>query len=69
VVGLPTAVDDTIDLVASRAAARRITIDTPLTEAPTVGDRVLFERLASNLLDIATRYNVTGGWIRVQTAT
>jgi signal transduction histidine kinase len=38
-----------------------------LSEAQTVGNRVLLERLVGNLLDNAARYNVAGGWIRVMT--
>jgi signal transduction histidine kinase len=66
-VDLPTAVDDAIDLVGPRAAAKAITIDASLAEAQTVGDRVLLERLVTNLLDNAARYNVAGGWIQVMT--
>jgi signal transduction histidine kinase len=33
------------------------------------GDRVLLERLASNLIDNAVRHNVTGGWVLASTRT
>jgi signal transduction histidine kinase len=36
--------------------------------APTRGDRVLLERVASNLLENAARHNVSGGWVTVCTA-
>src|SRR5205823_6533095 len=38
----------------------------PVTR-PTLGDRVLLERLAANLLDNAVHYNLTGGSVRVVT--
>ena len=31
------------------------------------GDRVLLERLVSNLIDNAVRHNVTGGWVLAST--
>jgi signal transduction histidine kinase len=67
IVDLPTAVEDAIDLVGPAAAARRITIRTDLSPAQVTGDRVLLERLASNLIDNAVRHNVTGGWILAST--
>ena len=44
-------------------------IDADLSPAPTVGDRVLLERLVANLLDNAVRYNISGGSVRVVTGT
>jgi signal transduction histidine kinase len=67
VVDLPTAVEDAIDLVGPAAAARQVTIDTALADAQVTGDRLLLERLASNLIDNAVRHNVTGGWVLAST--
>ena len=69
VVDLPTAVEDAIDLIGPAAAARQIRIDTALQDAQVTGDRVLLERLASNLIDNAVRHNVTGGWVLASTRT
>jgi signal transduction histidine kinase len=67
VVDLPTAVEDAIDLIGPAAAARQIRIDTALQDAQVTGDRILLERLASNLIDNAVRHNVTGGWVLAST--
>ncbi len=67
VVDLPTAVEDAIDLVSSAAAARQVVIDTALEDAQVTGDRVLIERLVSNLIDNAVRHNVPGGWVLAST--
>jgi signal transduction histidine kinase len=48
-------------------AARRLTVSTALSPAPTLGDEKLAERLITNLIDNAIRYNVTGGWLEVAT--
>ena len=66
-VDLPTAVEDAIDLIGPAAAARQIRIGTALHDAQVTGDRVLLERLASNLIDNAVKHNVTGGWVLVST--
>ena len=42
---------------------------TTLDEAPVIGDGVLLERLVSNLLDNAERYNVAGGTVTISTTT
>jgi signal transduction histidine kinase len=62
-VDLPTAVEDAIDLLSRAATARRVKIDTALQQARVTGDRVLLERLVSNLIDNAVRHNVPGGWV------
>ncbi|MGH3271366.1 MAG: sensor histidine kinase, partial [Trebonia sp.] len=69
VVDLPTAVEDAIDMIAPAAAARQIRIDTALQDAQVTGDRVLLERMASNLIDNAVRHNVSGGWVPASTGT
>jgi hypothetical protein len=68
-VDLPTAVEDAIDLIGPAAKARQIQISTALQAAQVTGDRVLLERLASNLIDNAVRHNVTGGWVLASTRT
>jgi signal transduction histidine kinase len=35
--------------------------------APVVGDPILLERLAENLIENAVRYNAAVGWVRVRT--
>src|SRR5262249_54263748 len=67
IVALPTAVEDAVDLLGPAAAARQVTIDTALGDSRASGDRVLLERLVTNLLDNAVRYNVPGGWVRATT--
>jgi signal transduction histidine kinase len=64
---LEAAAQDAIDQTAAAARAANITIQADLSAAPALGDRVLVERLASNLVDNAVRYNVAGGSIRVDT--
>jgi len=53
----------------SEFAAQRheLRLNNALTEAPTLGDTRLAERLAGNLIDNAVRHNVPGGWIEVVT--
>jgi signal transduction histidine kinase len=47
------------------AAARGVDVDASLEPAPIAGDRRLIERLVSNLVDNALRYNVPGGSARI----
>jgi signal transduction histidine kinase len=68
-VDLPTAVEDAIDLITPAAAARQIRIEVALQNAQVTGDRVLLERLVSNLIDNAVKHNVTGGWVLASTRT
>ena len=68
-VDLPTAVEDAIDLIGPAAAARQIQIGAALQDAQVTGDRVLLERLVSNLIDNAVKHNVTGGWVLASTKT
>jgi signal transduction histidine kinase len=42
-------------------------LETTLEPAPVLGDAVLLERLAANLVENAVRYNATVGWVRVAT--
>jgi signal transduction histidine kinase len=68
-VDLPTAVEDAIDLLGPAASARQIQVGTELRDAQVTGDRVLVERLVSNLIDNAVKHNVTGGWVLASTRT
>ncbi|GAA4532828.1 sensor histidine kinase [Nonomuraea ferruginea] len=45
-----------------------VRVDSSLRPAPASGDPALIERLVTNLLDNAVRYNVPDGWIAVETA-
>jgi len=56
-VDLLTAVEDAIDLIGPAAAARQIRVDTALQGVQVPGDRVLLQRLVSNLS--TTRYGTT----------
>jgi signal transduction histidine kinase len=47
--------------------ARQLTVNAALSPAPTLGDEGLAERLITNLIDNAIRYNVTGGRLDVST--
>jgi signal transduction histidine kinase len=64
-VDLPVAVEDAIDLTSRSAAAGQVAIDTALSPVQVTGDRVLLERLVSNLIDNAVRYNRPGGRVLV----
>ena len=68
-VDLPTAVEDAIEMIGPAAAAKQIQIGTALQGAQVTGDRVLLERLVSNLIDNAVKHNVTGGWVVASTRT
>jgi signal transduction histidine kinase len=55
----------------SAAAAHKVGVElrADLKPAPIAGDPVLLERLVQNLIDNATRYNLTaGGWVMVRTS-
>ena len=64
---LEAAAQDAIDQTTTAARAANITVQADLEAAPTLGDRVLVERLATNLVDNAVRYNISGGTIQVDT--
>jgi signal transduction histidine kinase len=44
-----------------------VRLEATLTPAPVLGDPVLLERLAENLVENAVRYNAAVGWVRVRT--
>jgi signal transduction histidine kinase len=58
---------DAVEQTAAEAAAARITVDAAPGPAPTVGDPVLLERLALNLVRNGLRHNQAGGWVTVAT--
>ena len=66
-VDLEAAAQDAIDQVDTPSRESNIVIDADLSPSPTLGDRVLLERLVANLLDNAVHYNLTGGSVRVVT--
>ncbi len=68
-VDLEAAAQDAIDQVSTEARESSVAIDAELSPSPTIGDRVLVERLVANLLDNAVRYNVAGGTVKVVTGT
>jgi signal transduction histidine kinase len=68
-VDLEAAAQDAIDQSSGAARASMIVTEADLSAAPTLGDRVLVERLVANLVDNAVRYNRTGGSVQVETGT
>jgi len=67
-VDLAAIVEDVLDEHRGAIAERSLTVSTQLVDAPAVGDRVLLERLVTNLVENAVRHNVDGGHIEVRTA-
>jgi signal transduction histidine kinase len=55
--------------VEAEVAARGLQVASSRAPAGVLGDRVLLERLAGNLVENAVRHNVPGGWLRVDTGT
>jgi len=66
-VSLPELVRAALEARAEAAEGRDITVHAALGEADVAGSGVLVARLASNLLDNATRHNRPGGMIAVTT--
>lgn len=58
-----------LDSVADNAAAAEVALHTDLRPAPVSGEPVLLERMTSNLIDNAVRYNHASGHISVRTGT
>jgi signal transduction histidine kinase len=56
-----------IDATAGMAAEREVTVAHELNPAPVVGDPILLEQVIRNLVDNGIRYNISSGWVRVQT--
>jgi signal transduction histidine kinase len=57
-----------IEQTAHEASAAKIEMDATPLPAVTLGDRVLLEQVALNLVRNAIRHNHTGGWLNVRTA-
>jgi signal transduction histidine kinase len=68
-VDLAAAAQDAIDQTSGSARATNVFIEADLSAAPTLGDRVLVDRLVANLVDNAVRYNVNAGSVQVETGT
>jgi signal transduction histidine kinase len=68
-VDLEAAAQDAIDETRASARASDVVIEADLSAAPTLGDRVLVERVVANLVDNAVRYNVIAGSVQVETGT
>ncbi|MDH6113145.1 signal transduction histidine kinase [Kitasatospora sp. MAP12-15] len=56
-----------IEQLRPEAAKREVEIRTSLTPAPVLGNGVLLERIALNLLQNAVRYNLADGWVEITT--
>jgi len=55
--------------VEAEVRARRLTVASSCAPAGVLGDRLLLERLAGNLVENAVRHNLDGGWLRIDTGT
>jgi signal transduction histidine kinase len=60
---------DVVRTQQSQAASRQVTVEALTGPALIVGDPRLAERMVTNLLDNALRYNEPGGWVRIHTGT
>jgi len=67
-VDLTAIVTDALNAHEPSAAAKRLQVHTALDDASVPGDARLIHRLASNLVDNAIRYNITGGRIEITLA-
>ncbi|HZN71631.1 MAG TPA: HAMP domain-containing sensor histidine kinase [Micromonosporaceae bacterium] len=56
-----------VEQVRADATAAGVEVVATVVPAPTVGDPVLLERLALNLLQNAVQYNARDGWVSVET--
>jgi signal transduction histidine kinase len=68
-VELPDVAATALTAVQAEIDARRLRVASARAPAGVLGDRVLLERLAGNLVENAVRHNVDGGWLRVDTGT
>jgi signal transduction histidine kinase len=59
--------EDALDAAAQAIKAHPLTVAATLRPGRTPGDPVLIERLVTNLVDNAVRYNTADGWIQVET--
>ena len=58
---------DAVEQTAGEAAATRVTVDATPDPAGTIGDPVLLEHVALNLVRNGVRHNHPGGWVTVST--
>jgi signal transduction histidine kinase len=68
-VDLATVAEDVLDEATPAVEAAGLRLHTDLDPAETAGDPVLLERLVTNLVDNAVRYNVDDGWVSVRSGT
>jgi signal transduction histidine kinase len=66
-VDLADVVVPALSAVRPESGNRGLLVQVQTSSAPCLGDPVLLERVAGNLLENAVRHNVTGGWVRVST--
>jgi signal transduction histidine kinase len=66
-VDLATSAEDALDHYAEVLEQSGVKVLSTLQPGVTMGNRVLIERLVSNLLQNAVGYNVPEGWVRVRT--
>jgi signal transduction histidine kinase len=66
-VDLHAAAAHAVRVTAAEAAGRGLRVRVTGCAAPVLGDPVLLERVAGNLLENAVRHNVDGGWVEVST--
>ncbi len=64
-VDLATLPQRALAAVEADRAAKGLDVQVRVRPAAVLGDRVLLERLAGNLIENAVRHNMPGGWIRV----
>jgi signal transduction histidine kinase len=64
---LATAAEDALDATHAAIDQRHLTVQATLQPALARGDRVLLERMISNLVENAVRHNHPDGWIGVRT--
>jgi signal transduction histidine kinase len=68
-VELPEIAAQALRPVEAELRARGLQVAASCAPAGVLGDRLLLERLAGNLVENAVRHNVDGGWLRVDTGT
>ncbi len=66
-VDLAAATRAVLDDLAVKASGRGLELRSELEQSQIAGDATLIERLVANLVENAIRYNVDGGWVRVET--
>lgn len=62
---VPVRLDELVDSVLARYAEHELTLRNESAERSVPGDPTLLERLITNLVDNAIKYNRPGGWIEV----